>query len=102
MISIRSTDLSGKVRPTAPDSSDDEDEVYRLNIAQAFADDDVAEEFSARRKRKCLVLICGSCPHSNSIPLTNVIYLSGGTCYLLSNYLCHARWLVGSIFYCKW
>ena len=56
MISIPTTDLSRQIRPRA-DSSSDEDEAggdneHRLNIAQAFADDDVVEEFSKQRKRK--------------------------------------------------
>ncbi|KAF6027573.1 hypothetical protein EB796_014094 [Bugula neritina] len=50
VISIPSTDLSGQVQPMG--ESDSEDDEQRLNIAEAFADDDVMEEFSTRRKRK--------------------------------------------------
>lgn len=49
---ISSTDLSGQIRPVASDSEDSEGDEHKLNIAQAFADDDVVEEFSQKRKRK--------------------------------------------------
>jgi len=52
LLSIPSTDLSGQVQPMG--ESDSEDDEQRLNIAEAFADDDVMEEFSTRRKSKCV------------------------------------------------
>ena len=56
MISIPTSDLSRQIRPGADSSSDEEesggDNEHRLNIAQAFADDDVVEEFSKQRKRE--------------------------------------------------
>ncbi|XP_067950930.1 U3 small nucleolar RNA-associated protein 14 homolog A-like isoform X2 [Watersipora subatra] len=50
VISIPSTDLTGHTR-TAPGDSDD-DEEHGQSLAQAFADDNIAEEFAANRKRK--------------------------------------------------
>ena len=58
MISIPSTDLSGQVRLDQGNSSDEGETT--LNIAQAFADDGIAEEFSARRKRKSTNIACSN------------------------------------------
>ena len=52
-MSIPSTDLSRHINQA--ESSDDEgDNSHRLDIAEAFADDDVVKEFSQQRKRQSL------------------------------------------------
>ena len=56
MLFIPSTDLSGT--RLAGDDSDSGDEFlnqHRLNIAEAFADDDVVQEFNQQRKRESAV-----------------------------------------------